>query len=176
MPNNLCGIEILLPTGPGQLGTSHLGDWRQFGNGLAAGEDGHRNALEIVEGNPLVDSEMLENRSPKAVGAHGAFHGVFALLVGGANDLPGAHAATGDEHAHRLGPVVAAGLIHLGLGTDLRAVRPTAVAKRSERKRDFQESAAKLFLMPSQIAERNQPPAARPTARLLSRSLIWLRF
>jgi hypothetical protein len=58
------------------------------------------------------------------------------------------------------------------LGTDLRAVRPTAVAKRSERKRDFQESAAKLFLMPSQIAERNQPPAARPTARLLSRNQL----
>ena len=55
----------------------------------------------------------------------------------------------------------------------MRVVRPTAVAKRLEKKRDFQEGAAKLLLMPSHISQRNQPPASRPTALLLSRNRNW---
>ena len=55
------------------------------------------------------------------------------------------------------------------LGADLGAVRSTAVANHSEKKREFQEGAAGLLRVPSQIAQRNQPPAARPTAALLSR-------
>ena len=52
-------------------------------------------------------------------------------------------------------------------------VRSTAVAKNSEKKRDFPEAAAGLFSVPSHIAQRNQPPAAWPTALLLSRHRNW---
>lgn len=52
-------------------------------------------------------------------------------------------------------------------------IRPSAVAIYIEKKQDFPKTAARLFWAPSQIAQRNQPPAARPTARLLSRHRNW---
>ncbi|WP_291181224.1 hypothetical protein, partial [Erythrobacter sp.] len=41
-------------------------------------------------------------------------------------------------------------------------------------KENFLDAAAGLFRVPSHISQQNQPPAARPTALLLSRHLIWL--
>jgi hypothetical protein len=57
----------------------------------------------------------------------------------------------------------------LGLAvTTWSANRPSAVATLIEKKRDFLETAAWLLRVPSLFAQRNQPPAARPTAALLS--------
>jgi hypothetical protein len=53
--------------------------------------------------------------------------------------------------------------------TAFRAFHPSAVALLIENERDFLESAVWLLLLPSLIAQRNQPHAARPTALLLSR-------
>ncbi|MDE0900925.1 MAG: hypothetical protein OSA41_04325, partial [Erythrobacter sp.] len=53
-------------------------------------------------------------------------------------------------------------------------IRSSAVAISIEKKRDFLKTAARQFRVPSQITKKNQPPAARPTALLLSRHLIWL--
>lgn len=49
------------------------------------------------------------------------------------------------------------------------AVRPIAVANSIEMKGNFLNAAAEAFRVPSQIAQQNQPPGARPTAALLSR-------
>ena len=50
------------------------------------------------------------------------------------------------------------------------AFRPSAIAVLIEKKRDFPETAAGLFRVPSDNAQQNQPPTARPTAALLSRN------
>ena len=49
----------------------------------------------------------------------------------------------------------------------------SAVANMSENKRLSEQSAALLVRVPSHIAQRNQPPAAWPTALLLSRHRNW---
>ncbi len=51
--------------------------------------------------------------------------------------------------------------------------RSSAVAISIEKKRDFPKTAARQFRVPSQITQKNQPPAARPTALLLSRHRNW---
>ena len=63
----------------------------------------------------VVDAQVAEHRGPQVVGREGPVLRVLALGVGRADDLAGPHAAAGDEHAHRLRPVVAAGLHDAGL-------------------------------------------------------------
>ena len=66
-----------------------------------------------------VDAEVAVDCGPQVVGGERAVLGAFAFGIGGANDLPGPHAAAADQHRHRAGPVIAAGLHRLGLGADL---------------------------------------------------------
>lgn len=56
------------------------------------------------------------------------------------------------------------------------AIWPSAVAISIEKKRDFPKTAARHLTMPSHITQQNQPPAARPTALLLSRPRFLLLF
>ena len=50
---------------------------------------------------------------------------------------------------------------------------PSAVANLFDKKELFERSAAGALRVPSHITERNQPPAPRPTAALLSRHRNW---
>ncbi len=89
----------------------------EFIDGFAEGEDGHGSALVIEEGFGVIDAEVGVDGCPEVVGGEGAFDGVFAESVGGADDLTGSHAAAGHDEGHALGPVVASGLGDLGLGS-----------------------------------------------------------
>ena len=78
---------------------------------LAVRQDRHRPAAVVEERRVVVvDAQVRNIVAQRSLGVSGRSLGCSPLGVGRADDLARAHAAAGDEHRHRLRPVVAAGL------------------------------------------------------------------
>ena len=96
---------------------SHANGSEDFLDGFALIDEGNGTAGKILEGGFGVDAHYFVDGREHIVGFERARDGMLSLGVGGADDLAGLQAAAGEDDAHGLAPVIAAGDGDAGLAS-----------------------------------------------------------
>src|SRR5947208_160901 len=109
----------------------------------AFGDDGNWSALRVDPMRREVDAKVLEDRRGEVLRTHGTVFDIVAARVGAADDLAVLQAAAGEDHAHAIEPVIAAGVLRhdrtateLAHDQDQRVVELASLVEISDKLRD----------------------------------------